>query len=226
MTTFSRVLLNPQKRDARKLLTNRQAMHAAVRAAFPPDLEARTGRVLWRLDVDGHAHTLYIVAPEAPELTHIVEQAGWATRPGDTADYSRMLASVVDGREFAFRLTGNPVHREAAADSKRGALHPHVTAAQQLRWLEAKSQQHGFSIAERGSRGQEEVRATVTKREDLSFSRRHDGGTGTVTLRTAQFDGVLTVTDAATMREALTHGIGRAKAYGCGLLTLAPSRKR
>jgi CRISPR system Cascade subunit CasE len=38
----------------------------------------------------------------------------------------------------------------------------------------------------------------------------------------ATYDGILTVTDPALLRRALCHGVGRAKAYGCGLLTLAP----
>ena len=42
-----------------------------------------------------------------------------------------------------------------------------------------------------------------------------------VTLGVATFEGVLEVTDPDALRRALTHGIGRGKAYGCGLMTLA-----
>ena len=35
------------------------------------------------------------------------------------------------------------------------------------------------------------------------------------------FEGVLTVTDADAFRNALVNGIGREKAYGMGLLTIA-----
>ena len=41
-----------------------------------------------------------------------------------------------------------------------------------------------------------------------------------VTLRKAIFEGVLRVTDAELFTRTLTEGIGRAKAYGNGLLTL------
>ena len=37
------------------------------------------------------------------------------------------------------------------------------------------------------------------------------------------FDGSLTVTDPEKLRHALSNGIGRAKGYGCGMLTLAPA---
>ena len=63
----------------------------------------------------------------------------------------------------------------------------------------------------------------VTRRADLSFGKHDDAGPGRrrqVTLRQARFDGTLRVVDAAVLRTALVQGIGRGKAYGCGLLTL------
>ncbi|MFS8202560.1 type I-E CRISPR-associated protein Cas6/Cse3/CasE [Streptomyces sp. CWNU-52B] len=38
-----------------------------------------------------------------------------------------------------------------------------------------------------------------------------------------RFDGQATITDPDQLRHALLHGIGRAKAYGAGLLSLAPA---
>ncbi|MFQ6197744.1 type I-E CRISPR-associated protein Cas6/Cse3/CasE [Streptomyces sp. NPDC000405] len=40
----------------------------------------------------------------------------------------------------------------------------------------------------------------------------------------ATFDGLLRITDIASFRRTLTQGLGKAKAYGCGLMTLAPLR--
>ena len=42
-----------------------------------------------------------------------------------------------------------------------------------------------------------------------------------MTLALATFEGVLEVTDPDALRHGLVHGIGRGKAYGCGLMTLA-----
>ena len=47
-------------------------------------------------------------------------------------------------------------------------------------------------------------------------------GTNRITVRQASFDGVLQATDAAALKRALLDGVGRARAYGCGLLSLAP----
>jgi CRISPR system Cascade subunit CasE len=45
-----------------------------------------------------------------------------------------------------------------------------------------------------------------------------------VEINTAVFEGRLKVTDSELFNHALTQGIGRAKAYGCGLLTVMVSK--
>jgi len=50
---------------------------------------------------------------------------------------------------------------------------------------------------------------------------RFDRQARTVTLATATFEGHLTVEAPEALRAALIGGIGPAKGYGCGLLTLA-----
>lgn len=225
MTTFSRLYLNPQKRSARKLLTNPQAMHAAVRAAFPPDLREDEGRVLWRVDTDEHATTLYVVAPEAPDLEHLVDQAGWFTRAGETIDYAPLLASLTRGQEWNFALIANPVHSEARPDAARGIIRPHVTVQQQTDWLMSRGENNGFRILRAGDEHEGEPQLAVTGRVDLSFPRRStDGKVRNVSLRTARFEGALQVTDPALLRHTLVSGLGRARAYGCGLMTLAKIR--
>lgn len=49
-------------------------------------------------------------------------------------------------------------------------------------------------------------------------------GTGQLTFGAVLFEGRLRVTDADLFRAALASGIGPAKAYGFGLLSIAPAR--
>lgn len=226
MTTLTRMYLNPQKREARKLLTNPQAMHAAVRAAFPPDISEEEARVLWRMDTSGHEHVLYIVGPEKPETTHLVEQAGWDTRPAQTADYGRLLDSLMVGQRWRFELVANPVKSEARKRGTRGKVMAHVTPEQQLGWLAQRSAGAGFHLPLLSAEETEDkvFDAAVIGRNNLSFFRKvePDGKKrGRVSMRTARFSGHLEVTDVEKLRHTLTQGIGRARAYGCGLLTLA-----
>ncbi|MCL6424485.1 type I-E CRISPR-associated protein Cas6/Cse3/CasE [Brachybacterium sp. JHP9] len=226
MSTFSRILINPQRRGGRKLLSNPQAMHAAVRAMFPPDLDESAGRILWRLDTSEHQHTLYVVGPESPQRDVIVDQAGWTARPGETADYQPLLDSLLSGQERVFRLTANPVRSLPSAGGKRGKVVPHVTPEQQVEWLASKASSNGFEILEATSESPAASPArdaAVSRRTDLTFTRRNpqSSNPNLVTLRTAQFDGALRITDAQVFRRALVEGIGRGRAYGCGLMTIA-----
>jgi CRISPR system Cascade subunit CasE len=42
-----------------------------------------------------------------------------------------------------------------------------------------------------------------------------------VSLYTVTYEGILEITDVELFKEVLTKGIGRGKAYGCGMLTIA-----
>lgn len=222
MTTFTRVLLNPAKRGGRKLLLDPQSMHAAVRAAFPPDISEASGRVLWRADSSGHQHVLYIVAPEAPDAAHLIEQAGWATRPAETIDYDPLLDRIRLGQEWRFRLRGNPV-QSVKGSADRGVVRPHVTVEYQALWLKERAPRHGFELIGASDDDPAQAFVRISDRKNLDFGRRRGAGgeRDRVQLRTALFDGVLRVTDVEEFRGALVKGVGRAKAYGCGLLTLA-----
>lgn len=207
---MTRILINPAKRAGRKLLTNPQAMHAAVRAAFPPDIDETRSRVLWRVDSRGHEHVLYIVGPEMPDAQHIVEQAGWGSRPAQSADYTRLLGSLSRGQQWRFGLVANPVVtvHKGECHGVRGKVLPHVTANQQLGWLQKRCEAAGFSLCDD---------VAVTKRDRLRFSRAQSK----VAISVARFEGTLEVADPDALRHTLELGIGKARAYGCGLLTLA-----
>lgn len=226
MTWFTTLALNPLRREARKLLSSPQAMHAAVMGAFPPGAatESADGRVLWRLDEGDGTHTLYVVSPERPDLGHVVEQAGWETSPAKSADYGAFLNQLTRGQQWGFRLRANPVKSLRQGDGGRGKVIPHVTVAQQIEWLAGKSQGLGFDLADSSGEdaSENELSVTVTARGDRHFRRADRDGShyGAVTLRQAQFDGILTVADVAQLQRALIFGIGRGKAYGCGLMTL------
>lgn len=213
---LTRMFLNPARRGTRFLVGSPQAMHAAVLAAFPPGTatEAVEGRSLWRLDQSDNELALLIVSPSAPDLTHVIEQAGWPTAGAwDTIDYSGFLDQVQRGQEYAFRLNANPVKKSRDPEHE-GKVLGHVTVRQQSQWLLDRAETNGFEIAD-GFNG--EPHLVVSNRAKKTFKR----GDGTVTLSTAQFDGRLRITDPNAARKALSFGIGRAKGYGCGLLTLA-----
>lgn len=223
---ITRMALNAARPSSLKLLSSPYAMHAAVEAAFPPNV-ARTderGRVLWRLDSSSTSGAwLYVVSPEKPDLTHVCEQAGWPLyKSWETKRYDGLLDSIAEGQTWAFRLKANPV-RKVAKDKGRaggngavvGKRLGHVTADQQIDWLISRAPRCGFEVPT-NRLGALEVALSNRGRE--TFKR----GDSKVTLDVAQFDGVLRVVDAEAFRKSLGFGIGHAKGFGCGLLTVAP----
>lgn len=212
---LTRFEINAARRGAQKLLGSPQAMHAAVLSSFPPSDSEQPERVLWRVDSGTVHHRLYMASRREPDLAHLVEQAGWpTTETWMTRDYSNLLASLSEGQEWGYRLTANPTRSVRLGEKTRSQRVGHVTAAQQLEWFTSRTHLWGFDTT-----GDEGPRAAVTKRATRTFRRKGQD----ITLVVAQFDGVLRVTDPDALRRVLTEGIGPAKAYGCGLLTLAPT---
>jgi CRISPR system Cascade subunit CasE len=81
-----------------------------------------------------------------------------------------------------------------------------------LEWLERKATQSGFAIDRHAVRLQSKRIWRWSRGAD---SARHDG---------VDFEGLLTVVEPALFSGALLKGIGSAKAFGFGLLSIAPLR--
>ncbi|WP_306361311.1 type I-E CRISPR-associated protein Cas6/Cse3/CasE [Nocardia sp. CC227C] len=225
---LSRIPLNPARRGTRHFLTSPQITHAAVMSSFPPgtlDRTPGTGRVLWRIDQHGNDIHLYVVSPAEPDFTHIVEQAGWPTTSAwATRKYAQLLDTLTVGQRWHFRLTANPVRSAPTsttptADRQRGHI-AGLNRRQQQEWLRRKAVDAGFRLAPCGPPEQQEDDVQVLARDSITFRR----GSSRVNLSIVTFEGTLIVSDADKLTTALTQGIGRAKGYGCGLMTLAPPR--
>lgn len=226
---LTRFRLNTARVGARRLLASPQILHAAVMSSFadiPPSASTDDGpRVLWRIDNNNRAETyLYIVGPAEPDLTHLVEQAGWPTTGRwETHDYGPFLSRLAKGDRWAFRLTANPVHSIRRTSDEPTKVTAHVGPAHQMQWLLKRQESAGFNVLEKAPQqrlipDRDTHQLTVHNRRQLSFSK---GKGKPVTLVTVTYDGQLEVTDPDALRTTLTRGLGRAKAYGCGLMTLA-----
>lgn len=232
MAYLSRIFLNPLRSGTQRLLRNPQALHAAVLGGLTT--QPVTERVLWRLEAPSpHRAELLVLTQSSPSWEHLVEQAGWpsSTEPQVlTRPYDAVLDRVVVGREFSFRLRANPVSstrsptapsvaqkERLAADRPRGVLVPHRTVSAQLAWLHDHLPRWGFGMLPTRA-GDPDV--VLAARERLSF--RRGEGAGRVVLQAVTYEGHVVVHDFEAARRALLQGVGRARAYGCGLLTLAP----
>ncbi|WP_328380656.1 type I-E CRISPR-associated protein Cas6/Cse3/CasE (plasmid) [Streptomyces sp. NBC_00440] len=249
---LTRFRVNTARPGARRLLSSPQSLHAAVMASFPgllPTSGTEAGpRVLWRLDHNARAEVfLYVVSPGRPDLTHLVEQAGWpaaaldpATPGWESRPYAPLLDRLTPGGLWEFRLTANPVHHIRRKDGEPTKRTAHITPVHQRGWLldPERQERAGFRVVEKPQTQRllpggtthknhphhgDRYELAVRDERALSFNKSRDSRSAhQVKVVTVTFDGRLEVTDPEALRRTLTQGLGRAKAYGCGLMTLAP----
>jgi CRISPR system Cascade subunit CasE len=182
----------------------------------PAESTEKRGRLLWRVDYVTDKCYLLILSEEQPNLTSIVQQFGYSdVQPqGETKEYAPFLDKLQNGQRWRFRLRANPVRssfKDIDEKTGRGKIFAHVTREQQKQWLLKRAEGHGFVVKP------EEFAVVHTDWKKFCKSTQ---GQHQVVLRTATFEGVLTIADAGVFRNALISGIGRAKAYGCGLMTI------
>lgn len=225
---LTKIDLAPERRLARKYLGSPQAMHAVVMSVTGGHDGNGPGRVLWRVD-RGVTTALYVLSPLEPDCSQLVAEAGTAGTQARTLDYSPFLASLDAGQLWAFRLAANPSYSASRGPGVRGQRYGHVTVEQQRQWLMDRVPRFGFELMpvdHADGEGTDEA-VLVAYRERPVFNRRRPGGEGCdrVTINRTVYEGVLRVTDPEPLRRALIAGIGRSKAYGCGLMTLARVRQ-
>ena len=225
---LTKIDLAPERRLARKYLGSPQVMHAVVMGATGGHEGNGPGRVLWRVDRDVTT-ALYILSPLEPDCSQLVTEAGAAGAQARTLDYSPFLASLDAGQLWAFRLAANPSYSTSKGPGVRGQRYGHVTVEQQRQWLIERTPRLGFELmpVDHADGEGTDKAVLVAYRERPVFNRRRPGGEGydRVTINRTVYEGVLRVTDPESLRRALIAGIGRSKAYGCGLMTLARVRQ-
>lgn len=209
---LSRIELDAKLRETMRALSSPQILHGAIEQGFTD----KANRKLWRVDWLDDACYLLVLSQEKPDYTHIASQFGYPFQqpPWQTKDYNRLMSRLQRGQQWHFRLRANPTRssfKEKDKTSGRGKVYAHVTPEQQKQWLLQKAESYGFSLAE------DEFNVVNTQR--LLFQK--GKSRLRVTINTAVFEGHLTITDLERFRHTLLRGIGRAKAYGCGLLTIA-----
>ena len=213
---LSRVKIDVNNRIKVKDLNHLGAYHKWVEDSFPSELEAGCrSRKLWRIDQLGNDCYLLILSREKPDLEKL-EKYG-VKGSAETKDYSALLDQLQTGDKLRFRLVLNPVKSLSSGkeSGKRGRVIPLVTADQQLEYLKERAVQHGFSVND------EEIMLTGRSFELLRRKNQKP-----LKICMAAYGGLLRIEDLELFKLALVNGIGKKKAYGCGLLTVIPVRRK
>jgi CRISPR system Cascade subunit CasE len=238
---LSRLTLDTRRRKVREYLSNIYDLHRLVMSGFPdapaPEARAELG-VLFRVELDQPGRH------EVPVLVQSAVQGEWTrlapellVREPESREIGSKIARITDDTLLRFSLVANPskkVKVEGRRNSARVELH---READQLAWLQRQGKRRGFALPglapgfnggeirfpqdeDRLSRAQ--IPAVRVQRLDTCEGRKELHGHA-VTVVPVRFDGVLQVKDAVTFRMSLAAGFGPAKAFGCGLLLVAPT---
>jgi len=226
---LSRLLLDPQSRAVRRDLADCQELHRTIMSAFPqtqkPDESARERfGVLHRLEVERRQNRLilYVQSREEPDWSHLapgyLEENPNLENPA-CKPVGEKYRGLKTGAVFAFRLQANPTRKVDKKNQKDGQRWHGKRVElrreeEQLAWLRRKGEQGGFDLL--GVRVMGQVKE--------QGRRQRPGSSGShLILAAVVFEGHLRITDADTFYDqSLARGIGPGKAYGLGLLSLAP----
>jgi len=182
--------------------------HQAVWKAFPGhDGEQRN--FLTRLDQRREGFRLLIVSPIQPA------RPGWCPADEECWKTKPIPQTYFRCARYGFQLCANPTKKVSkelrdGTLTKNGRRTPLTKREDLVAWINRKGSQGGFAVDE----------ATL---RTFSRGREYFDKEGRSGLHSAvEFEGVLTVTAPAKFHETFTRGIGSAKAFGFGLLVIAP----
>ncbi|MBA2290567.1 MAG: type I-E CRISPR-associated protein Cas6/Cse3/CasE [Chloroflexia bacterium] len=223
---LSRLDLNPRSRMVQVHIRDAHALHQQLMQAFRSDGRNRAGQaVLHRLDADSRGRsprlTLLVQSAQRPDWSilpnrYLLDDDGWFDGQSRDPIAIKTIEAQIDalepGTRLRFRLRANPTRKIRSERNPKNGTRAPVMADNLERWLARKGIDHGFQVIDASWR----FDPTTGK---LQYGNKSTGSR--MTHHAVLFEGSLVVTDTRELSAAVRHGIGPAKAYGFGLLSLA-----
>ena len=206
---LSRLTLNPRNAGARRDLASPYELHRTFMRGL--DAHAGAGRLLFRLEPERRpgGPVVLVQSKVAPDWQPLLKNQYLLRADGPKAFAPDPRA----GQTLRFRLMANPVKK---VDGRRIPLTRDVAQHEHDKtywgWLHRRAGMAGFEVLQAHDAPS---RSTVHRRERYEKQEIPHFG--------VRFDGVLRVADPAKLQKALRDGIGPAKAFGFGLLSVAPA---
>ncbi len=209
---LSRLKLNPSVRKTREMLINPYTLHQAVYRAFPDKADGGPGRVIYRIDETQRsgAVSLLVQSEKEPDW-YRADYLGECLL--EKAECKPVSPTVVKGQRLYFRLRANPSVKKQAEGKKNGYRMGLLREEDQLRWLHRKAEQSGFTLV-----------TCQAVPEGIICDERGQADGGKLRHYAVLFEGVLKVVNPDIFTITLRNGIGSAKGFGFGLLSVAPVR--
>lgn len=188
-------------------LSNVNIMHRAVVSSVSPSEDER-GKAIWRIDQIARTPHLIIVSENRPS-SQSLREALKQEEDIQIKPYDSYIEKASVGTEWVFMLRGNVTKTKKF--EQRTHKVPIKDYQGQLQWLEKKGKNSGFELI---------GLPTIEKEYNHLYRDKEKGNKAT--FYGLDFTGRLRVTNTEKFRKALCEGIGRARSFGFGLLTIAP----
>lgn len=211
---LSRVEIDFNNRQKTKDLNHLGSYHNWVEQLFPFEIEkGERSRKLWRVDTILGKHFLLVLSESKPDLESFNTYG--VPNTAEVKDYKSFLNKLQNDQIVRFKATLNPVKSLSSgkASGRRGRVVPHVTVQQKMDYLIEKAKQNGFELKENDF--------YISKSNFHPLKR---SGNKMVQISKVTYEGFLTITDVVKFRETLCKGLGKKRAYGCGLITVIPEK--
>jgi len=211
---LTQIYLNPRKRQVRNEIANRYELHRTVMSLFPEKLSA-SERVLFRLEEDTYekmeCYRLLLQSETQPDLTPLIQKQLNLLEP-QVKEFDPVLAR---GTKYVFKLRVNPVFKKTRPGklSQKMAI---MENEKQIAWLQKRLGDGGASLLGANISQKEWLSGSLHRNDDLDGPQAHE-----LKIYTVLFEGTLRIEYPDKMAGCLKNGIGSAKAFGCGLLSLA-----
>ena len=225
MPIISQLVLDGRHREVARLLGDSYALHCFVYRAFPAKEDGGAGRVLYRADFNQRDASVNLIVQ-----SDCMPNWSYASRIASRIDGPKeWTPSIASGSLLRFRLRATPTKRIALSrdDPQRGNRREGLLQRdQQIKWLTDRAASHGFEIAAvedefQGCDDDQRPQAPLDLRVTplgLMTGRKASGQL--LSWTAAEYEGVLRVLDSALFEAAISNGIGPAKGFGFGLLSL------
>jgi len=220
---LSQLILNPRSRQVRSEMAHPYELHRTVMSGFIQNFPDE--RILYRLDIsarDGIPHLL-VQSRYVPDWSKVLANAGYLLEvPGGNPQVREFQPEFSAGQRLVFRLVANPTRsvktdemraRQTQSGKRERGQRVSITKTdEQVAWLERKGCEGGFSVGVVRVTRYGEQHIPVPNDEIELQDARHWA---------VCFDGELQVTEPQRFIQTLELGIGSAKGFGYGLLSVS-----
>lgn len=201
---LSRLHLDVVNRTVQRVLSDPYRLHQALLLAFDPRRPGGGGRVLYRVEPEREEGLARVLVQSREEPAWQAERFREDLPVAGVDGPKRLSLAFERGQRLQFRLRANPTKR--TLEGKRVAV---TGEPAQTDWVRRKLSSGGFRLD--GCR---------VRDEGMIHGHRRESGAA-MTFLSVLYEGLVAVEDPAAALETITAGVGSAKAFGFGLLSVS-----